>query len=158
MLILLFYLGEAMYGIHCEKIREICPSVKLEKIPHAPEYFAGLFKYRGALVPVIDLRRLIQDKPCDMRLSTRIILIDFKNEDDTAYVVGFMAERVTETVRQPREAFVSSGVNLDGVPFLGGIVMENDHMVQMIDLDRLPENFKLLPMPDTGKNEREVPE
>lgn len=154
MLILLFYLGDAMYGINCEKIREICPLVKLEKIPHAPEYFAGLFKYRGAIVPVIDLRRLIQDKPCDMRLSTRIILVDFQNEKGTSYVVGFMAERVTETVRQSKEAFVSSGVNLGGAPFLGGILMENDHMVQIIDLDRLPESFKLLPMPDTGSSDR----
>jgi chemotaxis-related protein WspB len=157
MLILLFYLGDAMYGINCEKIREICPLVKLEKIPHAPEYFAGLFKYRGDIVPVIDLRRLIQDKPCDMRLSTRIILVDFENEDGRAYVVGFMAERVTETIRQAKEDFVSSGVNLGGAPFLGGIFMENEHMVQIIDLDRLPESFKLLPMPDSGSSKGKTP-
>ncbi len=156
MLMLLFYLGEAMYGIHCEKIREICPLVKLEKVPHAPSYFAGLFKYRGTIVPVIDLRRLVQDKPCDMRLSTRIILVDFQNEDGTGYIVGFMAERVTETVRRSKEEFVSSGIQLNGAPFLGGIVMENDHMVQLIDLDRLPESFRLLPMPDGLHEEKKA--
>ena len=154
MLMLLFYLGEAMYGINCEKIREICPLVKLEKIPHAPNYFAGLFKYRGAIVPVIDLRRLVQDEPCDIRLSTRIILVDFQEKDGTGYIVGFMAERVTETVRRDMEAFVSSGINLNGTSFLGGIMMENEHMVQLIDLDRLPESFKLLPMPGAGNNEK----
>ena len=153
MLMLLFYLGESMYGINCEKIREICPLVKLEKLPHAPNYFAGLFKYRGAIVPVIDLRRLVQHEPCDMRLSTRIILVDFQDKDGTGYIVGFMAERVTETIRQDREAFVSSGINLNGTPFLGGIMMENDHMIQLIDLDRLPESFKLLPMPDAANIE-----
>jgi chemotaxis-related protein WspB len=158
MLMLLFYLGEATYGINCEKIREICPLVKLEKIPHAPNYFAGLFKYRGAIVPVIDLRRLVQDEPCEMRLSTRIILVDFQEKDGTGYIVGFMAERVTETVRQAREAFVSSGINMNGAPFLGGIMMENDHMVQLIDLDRLPESFKLLPMPDAMNNKEKASE
>ena len=156
MLMLLFYLGEAMYAINCEKIREICPLVKLEKIPHAPDYFAGLFKYRGAIVPVIDLRRLVQDEPCDIRLSTRIILVDFKEKDGAEYIVGFMAERVTETVRRSREEFVSSGINLNGTPFIGGIMMENDRMVQLIDLDCLPESFKLLPMPDAVKTERKA--
>ncbi|RLB99757.1 MAG: chemotaxis protein CheW, partial [Deltaproteobacteria bacterium] len=46
MLILLFYIGNIMYTIKCEKVREIAPMVTLKEIPHTPDFFAGFFNYR----------------------------------------------------------------------------------------------------------------
>jgi len=146
MLVLLFYLGDVMYTIKCDKVREVAPVVKLKQVPQTPEYFAGLFNYRGMIVPVIDLCRLIQGRPCQMRLSTRIILVDYMKEDNTPYVMGFMAERVTEAIRKPDNAFVSPGINMQQVPYLGGILMEDKKMIQYIDLDLLPHSFHFLPM------------
>ena len=51
MLVLLFYLGDVMYTMKCEKVREVAPLVKLKEMPHTPDYFAGLFNYRGVIVP-----------------------------------------------------------------------------------------------------------
>ena len=76
MLVLQFYLGDVMYVIKCERVREVAPMVALKKMPHAPDCVAGLFNYRGMIVPVIDLRQLIHGVPCQLRLSTRIILVD----------------------------------------------------------------------------------
>jgi len=146
MLILFFYLGDVKYSIKCEKVREVAPMVTLKDVPNTPEYFAGLFNYRGMIVPVIDLCRLIQGRPCKMRLSTRIILVDYKKDDNTPYVLGLMAERVTEAVRRPKDAFLSPGINMGEAPYLGGVVMEEKKMIQYIDLDLLPESFNFLPM------------
>lgn len=145
MLILLFYIGDVMYTIKCEKVREIAPMVKLKEIPHTPDFFAGFFNYRGLIVPVIDLCQLIQGRPCRMRLSTRIILIDYTGKDKTSHILGLMAERVTETVRKPEESFVIPGIRSDHAPYLGGIVMEQKKMIQYIDLDRLPNCISFLP-------------
>ena len=152
MLVLLFYLGNTMYTMKCEKVREVAPMVKLKEVPHAPDYFAGLFNYRGVIVPVIDLRRLIQGHPCEIRLSTRIILVDYVRDDNTPYIIGFMAERITEAVRKSEDAFVSPGVSMQEAPYLGGFVMENKEMIQYIDLDLLPESFRFLPMLEGGNN------
>lgn len=152
MLALLFYLGDTMYTMKCEKVREVAPMVKLKQVPHTPDYFAGLFNYRGVIVPVIDLRRLIQGQPCQMRLSTRIILVDYVRDDHTPYILGLMAERVTEAVRKSENAFVSPGLSMQEAPFLGGFVMENKEMIQYIDLDLLPNSFRFLPMIEGGNN------
>lgn len=146
MLVLLFYLGDVMYSIKCDKVREVAPMVTLKKVPNTPEYFAGLFNYRGMIVPVIDLCQLIQGRPCEMRLSTRIILVDYLKEDNTPYLLGLMAERVTEAVRKPKEAFLSPGIHMGEAPYMGGIIMEEKKMIQYIDLDLLPESFNFLPM------------
>lgn len=135
-----------MYSIKCEKVREVAPMVRLKKVPNTPEYFAGLFNYRGMIVPVIDLCQLIQGCPCKMRLSTRIILVDYLKDDNTPYILGLIAERVTEAVRKPIESFVSPGIKMGNTPYLGGIVMEEKKMIQYIDLDLLPESFSFLPM------------
>jgi chemotaxis-related protein WspB len=150
MLVLIFYLGDTMYTMKCERVREVAPMVKLKQVPHTPDYFAGLFNYRGVVVPVIDLRQLIQGRPCQMRLSTRIILVDYFREDNTPYVIGLMAERVTDAVRKSQAAFVSPGLAMQDAPYLGGFVMEDNEMIQYIDLDLLPESFRFLPMLEGG--------
>ncbi|QTA87369.1 chemotaxis protein CheW [Desulfonema magnum] len=145
MLILLFYIGNIMYTIKCEKIREIAPMVVLKDIPHTPDFFAGYFNYRGIIVPVIDLCQLVQGRACEMRLSTRIILVDYKGKNDTSHPLGLIAERVTETVRKPEDAFVLPDIRSEQAPYLGGIVMEKKKMIQYIDLDLLPNCINFLP-------------
>ena len=143
-LVLVFYLGEVMYIIKYERVREVSPMVALKHIPRMPEYFAGFFNYRGMLAPVIDLRRLIQDEPCRMRLSTRIILVDYRAADGGDHVIGLIAERVTEAVHKPLTSFMPAGIQFQEAPYLGEFVMEDNAMIQCIDLDRLVEKFHFL--------------
>lgn len=145
MLILLFYIGDTMYTIKCENVREIVPMVTLKPVPHTPDFFAGFFNYRGMIVPVIDLCRLIQGSPCRMRLSTRIILVNYAIKKNHSNIMGLIAERVTETVRKPKDAFVFPGIKSADAPYLGGIVMEQKKMIQYIDLDLLPNCIEFLP-------------
>ncbi len=120
--------------------------VALKRMPNAPDCVAGLFNYRGIIVPVIDLRQLIHGAPCQLRLSTRIILVDYLKKDKTPAVFGIMAERITEAVNKPESDFVSSSITMRDTPYLGGIMMENKEMIQLIDLDHLSESLKFLPM------------
>ncbi|QTA78031.1 Chemotaxis protein, CheW/CheV-like [Desulfonema limicola] len=144
MLSLLFYLGETIYTISCEKVREIVPLMALKKVPNEADYFAGFFNYRGEIVPVIDLCMLIQKQPCKMRLSTRIILAEYSGKNLKPYLLGLIAERVTETIRRPEESFVSTIVNLENAPYLRGILMEDNQMIQNIDLELLPDAIGFL--------------
>ena len=150
MLALLFYLGDEKYTIKCGRVREIAPMVSLKEMPNSPEFFAGLFNYRGMIVPVIDLRQLIQGCPCQIRLSTRIILVDYVGPDNMASVFGLMAERVTEAVMKPEDALVAPSVNMQNAPYLGGIVMEQNTMIQYIDVELLPGSLHFLPMLESG--------
>jgi len=155
MLVLLFYLGDTMYTMKCDRVREVAPIVKLKEVPHGPDYVAGLFNYRGVIVPVIDLRLLIQGEPCEIRMSTRIILVDYVKEDETPYILGLMAERVTETARREESAFVAPGLHMKEAPYLGSLMMEEKEMIQYVDLDLLPESFQFLPALVDAHHEKE---
>jgi len=145
MLVLLFFIGDVMYTIKCDNVREIAPMVKLKSVPHTPDFFAGYFNYRGSIVPVIDLCQLIQGIPCRMRMSTRIILVDYPGKENISNIIGLMAERVTETVRKPKESFILPNIRSKDAPYLGGIVMEENEMIQYIDLEKLPNCINFMP-------------
>ncbi len=147
MLALLFHIGDVQYIIKSDRVREIAPMVALKEVPHSPAYFSGYFNYRGTIVPVIDLCQLIQNTPCRLRLSTRIILVDYRR-NRTDHILGLIAERVTETVKKPDDAFIAAGIRSRKAPYLGGIVMEGDEMIQYLELDRLPDCIDFLPDPE----------
>ena len=144
MLLLLFYLGDVLFAIKCDKIREITPVVNLKIIQNCPAFLAGIFNYRGSIVPVIDMRQLINGVPCRMKLSTRIILINYEKSDKSQCVVGLMAERVTEAVMRPPEYFVPFSVNTEKKSYLSGMVMDDDRMIEHIDLELLDQDFAFI--------------
>lgn len=156
MLVLQFYLGDVMYVIECDRVKEVAPMVALKKIPHAPACVAGLFNYRGAIVPVIDLRQYIHGSPCQLRLSTRIILVEYLKPDKTPGMFAIMAERITEAIDRPKSAFVPPGITMQNAPYLSGILMEHDEMIQLIDLNRLAKSLKLLAMFEEFEGELET--
>ena len=70
MLMLLFQLGNSRYAVPAREVVEIASMVKLEPIPMAPDYIAGLFNYRGQHVPVLDLCQLINNQACCNLITT----------------------------------------------------------------------------------------
>ncbi len=150
MLTLLFYAGDVLYTIKCDRVREIAPLVTLKEVPHSPDYFAGYFNYRGIVVPVIDIRQLIENKACRKKISTRIIIVEYDKEQESSNLLGIMAEQVTETVRRDEDDFTPPGIQSETARFLGGIVMDEGKMIQYIELDMLPDCVKYLPRKKNG--------
>jgi chemotaxis-related protein WspB len=154
-LVLVFYLGETMYLIRHDRAREVSPMVMLNKTPHAPPYFAGFFNYRGTLAPVFDLGQLIQGTPCRLRLSTRIILAEYQPPGETPQVFGLLAERVTDAVKKSAAAFVTPSAGIRAKAYLREFLLENQTMIQCIDLDRLFEQFRGLPLLQAAPGEQD---
>lgn len=144
MLFILFHIGKDRYAIDSRRVKEVVPMVDLKKLPHAPSYIAGLFRYRGQVVPVIDLCSLIGNGPCCPHLSTRIMLVDYRAlADSTSHVLGIMAERIVETISVGNSDLVPSGIELEGSPFFGKIICSEQQMIQSIDVERLlPESLR----------------
>jgi chemotaxis-related protein WspB len=143
MLLLVFYLGDERYALEGSRVVEVIPMVTLRRLPHAPDHVAGLFNYRGGVVPVIELGQLIQGRPCHPCLSTRIILVTCVSpRDQTPHTLGLMAERVTETIQKSKADLVPSGIAVKEAPYLGEIILDEGGMIQCVHLDHLlPESL-----------------
>jgi chemotaxis-related protein WspB len=138
MLFLLFKIRDERYCLDASRIIEVVPMVLFKKIPHAPLYLTGLFNYRGTIVPVVDLSALLYGEPCRQALSTRIVLVDYRGSARDSHIVGLLAEHVTETISRREEDFQSSGVEVENSRFLGGVISDDEGMVQKVEVDRIP--------------------
>jgi chemotaxis-related protein WspB len=132
MLYLLFQLGDERYVLEARQVIEVLPLVAVRDIPQAPRGVAGVFNYRGAPVPLIDLSALAIGRPAQRWLSTRIVLVR-----DGEQLLGLLAERVTETVRREPSDFVASPVEAAAAPYLGAVATDEHGLIQRIELEKL---------------------
>jgi chemotaxis-related protein WspB len=143
MLFLLFELGNHRYALDVRQVAEVLPLVGVTQIPRAPEAMNGLFNYRGAPVPVIDLSQLTLGRPAARRLSTRIVLVHYPDETGQTHLLGLIAERATQTARYEPSDFVASGVTNAGTPYLGPVLTDARGLLQWIDVRTLlPPPFR----------------
>jgi chemotaxis-related protein WspB len=137
MLFILFHLGKDRYALQASRVIEVVPLVELKGLPHAPRGVAGMFNYRGRPVPAIDLSELTLGRAADRRLSTRIILVNYPDDQGRHHPLGLLAERATEVIRCEEGAFVDPGLNLGTAPYLGPVMMDARGGIQWVHEQRL---------------------
>src|SRR2546425_10598959 len=137
MLFLLFQLGKDRYALDASRVVEVAPLLALKRLPQAPKGVAGIFNYRGRPVPAVDLSEMAIGKPASERLSTRIIIINYRHENGTDHLLGLIAENATEMLRKNTKDFVDSGVSLKAAPYLGPVLMDAKGAIQWINEQRL---------------------
>ena len=137
MLFLLFQLGKDRYALQASRVLEVLPLVELRKIPDAPKGVAGIFNYRGRPVPAVDLSELTLGKPSDPRLSTRIVVINYPDEQGKLHPLGLIAEHATELIQRDSRQFLEPGHKLGGAPYLGPVLMDSRGAIQWVHEQRL---------------------
>lgn len=145
MLFMQFKINDDRYIIEAKDIIEIVPFANLKRIPKAPPYVAGLLNYRGETVPVIDICYLMDEKASELKLSSRIALVNYKDDDGKSVCIGLLIEHLTETVRYDASDFSDSGVKLKDNPYLGKVVIDNNCIVQMVNIRKvIPEEARAI--------------
>ena len=143
MLLLHFLIGGDRYALDCRDVREVVPLATLRDIPKAPESIAGLLRYRGHVVPVIDLCVLAGRGPAPRILSTRIIIARFADQDGAERTLGLIAERVVDAGRPPEEPPEPSGIAIREAPYLGDVISGPEGITQFLRVsDLLPPDVQ----------------
>ncbi|ACK70496.1 CheW protein [Gloeothece citriformis PCC 7424] len=129
MLLLLFYIGDDLYALDSSQVLEVIPRVILRKLHHVPDYVAGVFNYRGSILPVIDLSLLIRGNPCRLCLSTRIIIVENTRQLTGKGYLGLMAEKITDTL--------SKAPSDEPQPHLTDMIIEGQRLIQLLRVESL---------------------
>jgi len=132
MLLLSFKIGNDNYVIDTKDVVEIIPLVNVKVLPGCEPAVAGLLNYHGKSVPVIDLNILCGQASSNSTLTTRIILVRYKND-----ILGMITSDVSETLRLDEESFKPTGIKAGTNEFLGDIAEYKNQLVQRIILEQL---------------------
>jgi chemotaxis-related protein WspB len=135
MLALTFQVGPDRVAVDVTRIREVVPRVRLAPASGGPPWIAGVFVYRGRVVPVVDLHRLTGAGECPLHLSSRIILLPYpRDEPDT--LVGLLATQVAE-IREVRTELLRPVAEKSNQSVLGPALPDGAGILRVLDADAL---------------------
>lgn len=141
MLYVLFQAGGERFALDSSKVAEVAGLVRFKKVPQAPDHIAGLFNYRGGVIPAVDLSVLLCGRASSPLLSTRILVVRLGRAPER--FLGLVAERATETLNLEASDFEAPGLSSDRTPYLGGVARDPRGMIQLLHLERiLPEEVR----------------
>lgn len=129
-----FLVGDVHYGLDINRVREIIKPLPTLAFPHAPPSVVGVADHRGAVVPVVDMRRRFGLPPASDERSRRWVLV----RAGTRYV-GLVVDAVTEVfAARPEARRVMPDLGDDeALQALTGVCKHGGHLVFVVDVDRL---------------------
>jgi chemotaxis-related protein WspB len=151
MLVLTFRVAEVPYGVVVKRVVEVVPRVALRGLPHAPNYLAGLLRYRGGAVPVVDLGLLMGGAACQDRLDTRIILVDGGVHGGAGLgFLGLIAERVEDVLAVDESRRAVAGLEIGAALYLGAVYETDDGLLQLVEPGKILAGMTITSTGDGG--------
>jgi purine-binding chemotaxis protein CheW len=135
-----FKLGKELYGIEITKVREIILIADITRIPETPHYLKGLINLRSTVIPVIDLRARFGLPEETLSPESRIMVLQACGK-----TLGIVVDAVSEVLRVKRDQIAPppsvGGLDRD---YLNGLVKLNDHLLILLDIDKIFGTEELL--------------
>ena len=94
-----FAVGEQEYVIDVMRIRSIVRPLPVTAVPHAPPFVEGMIELRGAVIPVVDLRKRLGAPAVPPGPKARMLVVVVGGRE-----VALLVDRVLEVMRIPRSA------------------------------------------------------
>lgn len=129
-----FRLLDDLYAVDIMRIKEIIRPQKLTYLPKAPTFIEGVINLRGAVIPIVDLRKRFNMPERQDGSATRLLIVRLADQ-----TLGLVVDDVTEVITvqindiKPPPA-VSDGVIAD---YLLGVCLAGEVLVMLLDIDRL---------------------
>lgn len=148
-LFLVFCIGGERYALQATDVVEVLPRLSLKPIARAPSWVAGVFAWRGTVVPVIDLCALTFGRRAEARTSTRLVLVNYRPDvEPTARVLGLILEQATDTLRCDPADFQPYGLENRQAPYLGPVREDAQGLLQWVRVnDLLDESVRAMLFP-----------
>ncbi|MEE9335651.1 MAG: chemotaxis protein CheW [Granulosicoccaceae bacterium] len=133
---LTFLLGDEEYGVEILKVQEIKSWGPYSRLPNAPDYLLGVINLRGAIVPIIDLRKRFSLPTIPYTATTATIIVHIEEEEQIR-VVGLVVDRVADVYHLSEDAIQDSAVltGSENPNFIRGLGQIDGKMVILVNLE-----------------------
>jgi len=132
--LVVFELANEHYGVDISMVEGIIKMQLITVVPHAPSFVEGVTNLRGAVLPVIDLRKRFNLPPEELTKNSRIIHIVIGTVR-----VGMIVDAVSEVLRVPEESIEPTPplvTTLDSA-FITGIAKLDGRLIILLDLGKV---------------------
>ena len=136
--VLSFRLGEETYGVDILTVKEIRGWAPVTRIPQSSAHVLGVLNLRGAIVPIMDLRRLFSLESAEFTPVTVVIVMSLSTPGGHREC-GIVVDAVSDVVDVPADSIrptpaLSGQANAD---FIAGLAQVEDQMLILLDATEL---------------------
>jgi len=127
-----FRIAGEIFGISLDRVVEIIRSQKVFSLPGLPAFLTGVISVRGAVIPLIDLRRRFGVQPTGKK--ERIIIVRSENEK-----IGFLVDEMREIMNLAPEDISNPPALFRGfrADYLSGLGKKGEVIVILLRIDSL---------------------
>ncbi|XLM19477.1 chemotaxis protein CheW [Chromobacterium piscinae] len=133
-----FILGEDLFGIQINFIREIIELDGITQVPMMPSFVRGIINLRGSVVPVIDLSIRFGRGPTELKPSSCVAILSLPGLEGGYNDVGILLDAVCEVLEIPDSDIDPSptfGVSIRG-DFILGIATINERFAILLNVQQ----------------------
>ena len=127
-----FKISDEVFGITISRVVEIIKVQKVFTIPGLPVFLSGVMNVRGAVIPLIDLRKRFGTEPAGKK--ERIILVRYDQEK-----VGFLVDEIREILSLAPEEMTRPPALFRGfkTEYITGLGRKGDSIIILLNIDNL---------------------
>ncbi|MBI4838255.1 MAG: chemotaxis protein CheW [Nitrospirae bacterium] len=137
----IFAIAGEEFGIDLDKVFEITRPLKTTPLPNTPGFITGVINLRGAVIPLLDMRKRLNVEPSP--LEERIVIVMIRGEK-----IGLLVDAVRQILYIDKKEISSPPAIFKGLKpeYLSGIGKSGDKLIIILNIDNLltPEEIMLL--------------
>lgn len=136
----IFALSDKLFGISIFDVQEILENAEITPIPTTPHFLRGVINLRGNIVPIVDIREVLNLPIKERTRESRIMILQH-----SVLQIGILVDAITEVTRI-RKRLVHVDVSNMGISdgkFISNIVQYRDGFLVLFNLDYLQQAIQL---------------
>jgi purine-binding chemotaxis protein CheW len=134
-------LGLGRFAADLASVAEVGRVPEITRIPRVPAWLAGVANWRGRILPILDLRRLLGAQAAQPSRASRLLVLT-----ERGIVVGVLVDAVEDTITLGADvAPVPAGLPDEAVGLLRGQLVRNNGPVAVLDVEAVMRLRERLP-------------
>ena len=127
-----FTISEESFGIGIDRAVEIIRVQKIFTIPGLPDFLSGVMSVRGAVIPLLDLRKRFGMDPSHRK--ERIIIVRFEKEK-----IGFLVDEIKEIISLTPDEILPPPSLFRGfkTEYITGLGKKGDRIIILLNIDNI---------------------
>ena len=135
-----FKVNNELFAIDVMQVKEVLRYSEITPVPGSSSYIRGIINLRGNVVTVLDTRLLFSLDPREIDDDTRIIVVEYNEQE----VVGMVVDSVDEVVNIPQndiERAPSVATEDSDRRFVQGVSYYESNLIILLDLAKMLESI-----------------
>src|SRR5262249_43203572 len=132
-----FRMGEGQYALDILRIKEIIHPLRITAVPKAPPFIEGVIELRGAILPIVDLRKRFDLPATGVTRATKYLIVVIEVAE-RRMLVALIVDGVTGPFRVPPDQLRAGAMVAEAeAAYFSGVVHYHERIYMVLDLDAI---------------------